>query len=242
MDRNLSADERSRRALNYLQGKFAASYFVSSDAANVMVKMTEYSEKGMTQALVAGTGQIDKRIRNIMEKLGFSGNLAYTDESGKVKSLSHVGALEIDLIDSLREKDLLKTQFGVAAAGRYQRLHGGKQLTEEELQRIISAEDFTSVAEFKEAIMTERYTPSRVFHEIATKVDFGGKRLLQQGQFWGVITNHADNVLKHKDLTSYRALVNTVTEIAGANTARNFVIKYMLPSEIQESITPNKKL
>lgn len=236
MNRSLSADERSRRALSYLQSKFTAAYFVSSDAANSLVKTTEFTEKGMAQALISGTGKIDKRIHNIMERLGFSGNLAYTDSNGKVKALANVGALEIDLIDSLRETDLLKTQFGVAAAGRYQRLNDGKQLTEEALQGIIKNE-FASVGEFQKAIMAERYTQSRVFDKILRKVDFGGKTLLRDDQYWGIIANHAENIVKHKELTTYRALVNAVTNEAGVSVARDLVADYMLPSEFREAVT-----
>lgn len=218
--------QRAQAVMNYLENErgFASSFFVQTSAANPLVKVAEFSEKGMTRGLIAGTGELNHDIRAVMETLGFSGsNLSFTDSNGRRRTLQSIGALEIDVIDSLKSGgNLLDTKFGVEAKGRYERITG-TELTEAELRKILSDNNFGSAESFRKAIMEERYTPSRVVSKI-----FGDMGITSGDEAWHFITNHYANVKKHGDLTSYRYLTDEWIKREGLEGAKKNVAKYLL--------------
>lgn len=221
-----SESQRAQAVMDYLENErgFASSFFIQTSAANPLVKVAEFSEKGMTRGLIAGTGELNHDIRAVMETLGFSGsNLNFKDKDGRRRTLQSVGALEIDVIDSLKNGgNLLDTKFGVEAKGRYERITG-TELTEAKLRKILSDNNFGSAESFRKAIMEERYTPSRVVSKI-----FNELGITATDENWHFITNHYANIKKHGDMSSYRYLTDEWIKRDGEEKAKKHIAKYLL--------------
>ena len=221
-----SASQRAQMVMDYLENEhgFMSSFYVQTAAANPLVKVAEFSEKGMTRGLIAGTGELNRDIRAVMQELGFSGsNMSFTDDKGRLRTIDSVGALEIGVIDSLKNGgNLIDTRFGVEAKGRYERITG-TELTEAKLRKVLGDHGFGSAEAFRKAIMEERYTPSRVMDSI-----FRETGIIASGETWHVITNHYANVKKHGDLTSYRYLTDEWIKRDGVKVARENIVKHLL--------------
>jgi len=241
---NMDSNRRAEAVMDFLEKKhkFNWNYYVGEEKANTTVKVAEYSEKGMTKALIANTGQLNKDIKSLMEQFGFQGDLSYFAKDKSLQRLSQVEALEIGMIDSLKEADFSKSKFAVSAMGRMERL--GRKASADDIKRSIESK-FGSVEKFRQAIMEERYSVSDVVDEIFHKVDFDGQTVLGSNENWHLITGHMQSgMAKHGDVTSYRYLMDTWVRQgieknngnvqAGTAWARDNVIKYLLPSKYSQ--------
>lgn len=242
----LDNNERAKAIMDYLEKdkKFNWSYYVQEGWANPLVKVAEFSEKGMTRGLIANTGQLNSKIKEVMEELGFQGkigDLTYKGRDGKYRALTQIDALEIGMIDSL-QGEFSKSRFAVEAVGRLERL--GKHKDADYVKDIIEKK-FGSVAQFRKELIEERYAPSKVLTEAFRNTKFNGESVLGQDEVWHIITGHMQSGLKkHGDVTHYRYLVDEWIKRglenangapkAGMAWARDNVIKYILPEEYQK--------
>lgn len=239
---NLSDSERATKIVDLLEEKFNLAYYVQTEKANPLVKIAEMAEKGMTRALILGTGETNKDIAYVMDKLGFYGGNYVAQELEKdtegniirkqlTKTLGKVDALDIKMIDSLLEDDL--GSFGTAAKGRYQLLHG-TELTDETLRSIIG-EKFDSVQSFRQAIIKERYEPSRLMTSILQR-----SGVVQDKEAWHMITNHFANMKKHEDISAYRYLIDEWVYrenkglLKSGQTAADLTKRYLLDTAVGE--------
>ena len=251
---NLTDEKRARRIVDLLSQRYNVSYYIQTERANPLFKASEMSEKGMTRALILNTGEADTRVRNVMQNLGFYGGNytaqeAVWEEQGSpnerlvqkqvTRTLGKVDALDIKMIDALKEGDL--GAFGVAAKGRYQLLHG-EELTDDMLFKTIGQEfgidDVTTpegrsnaASAFREAIIRERYAPSKVMAAVLQQADIYGTN-----DSFHFISNHIDNVIKHGDISNYRYLIDEwvfreKNKTLKGGTAAALVKKWLLRDE-----------
>ena len=239
-----SATERAQFIMNFMRSRYNASFYVQTTGANPLAKIVEMSEKGMTRALISGTGSINQDIRKVMEELGFQGSLTY----GNGKHLEYRDTLDIHTIDSLLNPDFKKSLFYVEAQGRLEKL--GRTVDIEDT--IINKYKFGSIQNFRSAILKERYSLSNVFDTILRHVKFGDKTILDSAdQTWQAITNLEAAQAKHGDISKYRYLINEwirrgdenykagKSQLSGVAWARENIRNYLLPSELKANITDN---
>lgn len=252
---NATTAERSQRIVDLLSQKYNVSYYIQTERANPLFKASEMAEKGMTRALILNTGEADTRVRNVMQNLGFYGGnytaqeAVWEEEQGSpnkrlvqkqvTRTLGKVDALDIKMIDALKEGDL--GAFGVAAKGRYQLLHGEK-LTDDALFKTIGQEfgiDTTTTEgkseaakTLREAIIQERYAPSKVMATVLQQAGIYGK-----DESFHFISNHMANVIKHGDISNYRYLIDEWVfrekkgTLKGGTSAAELVKKWLLRDE-----------
>lgn len=209
-------DVQAKKIVDLLEEKYNLAYYLQTEKANPLVKISEMAEKGMVRALILGTGEADDRIAGVMQELGFYGGnymeqAVEKDVNGNVvkkqitKTLGKVGALDIKLIDDLVKDNL--GSFGTAAKGRYRLLHrfdqGYQDLTTENIVNIIKKHGFRDVEHFREAVEHERYEPSRLMSSV---LETAG--LKTDKEAFHVITNHLANMKKHGDISAYRYLTD----------------------------------
>lgn len=210
----LDAEQRSRKIAGLLESKYKLAYYVQTEKANPLVKIAEMAEKGMARSLIANTGSIDTKIYNIMQELGFYGGSYVAQEAswenGRLitpqvtRTLGKVDALDINMIDALKDTETLG-DFAVAAQGRMQRLKG-RTASVQDIKDIIgkhfkTASGETDIDAFREAIMFERRQPSRVLEALLQKAGYGDRPI-------HLISNHFANMVKHKDISPYRYLID----------------------------------
>ena len=242
--KQLSAEERAKRIVDLLEQKYNLAYYIQTEKANPLVKITEMAEKGMVRGLILGTGEADDRIAQVMEQLGFHGGnyvaqeAVFDDVTGALvqkqitKTLGRVDALDIKMIDDLKKGNL--GAFGVAAKGRYKLLHG-EDLSDQKIQDTIKGAGFADVNSFRQAIIHERYQPSRLMAAILENAGMKGTN-----EVFHMITNHLDNMKKHGDISAYRYLVDewifreNKDLLGSKQTAAELVKKYLLDTKAGE--------
>ena len=209
----LSKDERAKKIVDLLEKRYNLAYYLQTERANPLVKLAEMAEKGMTRALILGTGEADDRIAAVMQKLGFYGGNYIAQErdvaTGKkqvTKTLGRVDALDIKLIDDLLREDL--GSFLTAAKGRYSLLNRGKsdykELDKAAVEAIFKEQGFDSAADFRRAVLHERYEPTRLMAKVLQKADI----INPDKETFHIISNHIANVKKHGDISAYRYLTD----------------------------------
>lgn len=173
-------------------------FYVQAEDANPYKKLTELKEKNMTVGMIEATGAVDKRVDSVLRQLGFKGirNGSKLDENR---------VLNIDLIDSITSGET--GDFWTVASHRYRDLTG-KNLDKETYESILTEAGFDAdPTKFHRAVMKERYRTSELMEEIL--IESG---MLKRGEHFHLLTDHAEDIKKHKDLVSLESIVNNLLD------------------------------
>ena len=249
----MTKDQQAIKIVDLLEQKYNLAYYLQTERANPLVKIAEMAEKGMVRGLILGTGEADDRIAAVMQELGFYGGNYVAQEVEKditgnvvkkqiTKTLGRVDALDIRLID-----DLLKDNLGsflVAAQGRYELLNKGKdnykQLDIRSVQDVFQKHGFQSAADFRRAVLHERYEPSRLMAKVLEKADI----YKPDKETFHMITNHLANMKKHGDISAYRYLTAQWLDMekqgnlkGDITNVEGLVKHYLLPDGYKGDIT-----
>ena len=201
------SDEYERQAFIHdalEQNGLSSAYYILSEKANPYRKLTELKEKNMTVGMIDKTGSIDKRVDKVLTSLGFK-------NYGTKFSLEENNLLNIDLVNSMHKLD--EGDFWTVAAYRYNKLTG-KQLDKGKMSQILSDAGFASsngllgsMQDFHDAIMEERYRASDFAEALFRQIGY-----LKDGEHFHLITDHSEDIRKHKDLVALESMVTNLLE------------------------------